>query len=922
MKWTQVIDPFDSIALSALVAVIPILFIFWGLIIKKMKGYKVSMLATLIAVVIAVLAYHMPVKLALLSTLNGALYGLFPICWIIIAAVFLFNITVKSGQFEVIKHFMASITPDRRLQALLIAFSFGSFLEGTAGFGAPVAITAAMLVGLGFNPLYAASICLIANTAPVAFGAIGIPITVASQVTSIPETAISQMVGRTLPILSILLPMYLVIIIAGFKKAVEVLPAILVSGLTFGLLQWSSSNFLGPALPDVIAGIGSIISLVLFLKFWKPKNIWRFEHEPAPTISQEKLYTGGQVLKAWSPFILLTIMIIAWGLGPIKELLNYAGQYQFAFPGIHNEILDKSGNPLPHIFKFNYLSATGTSILISAIIAVPLIGLSFREAGRIFIETLQQLKFAILTIASVLAFAYIVNDAGITLTIAGALASTGFLFPFFAPILGWLGVFITGSDTSANALFGKLQAATATSIGVDPVVTVSANVSGGVVGKMISPQSIAVAAAAGQLLGQESKLFRMTVKHSFIMLIFICFLVIAQAYLFSGIIPHYNMKSANTVTPQPDFNSGYLYLSVLLGVIIVLAIIIMTTGRKMKAAVTVLLVCLSTTALSQQLHQRKSGSPLDHLPNNIRQLTHFGERADFSPDNKHVAFMAKSFGDAMVYDLETGIIRCLTCNVPGAAFLRVMHLSNGDYILIGPEKFNDIRSSREHDNELWYLNKEKGSKPVKFGLKFNEGVAISKTEMKICYAQTSAQVNDLPPHASRLVVADVQIENGRPKLINQKKVYESPDANCILEAADFYDHDTKMTFTCYEPNDNASVMGIGLKTGTVTNFSKNPHTYNECEGIIPGNTYTLVEADRQCDWLGGKRGSGNIDIWKLKLDGTGKDFERITNFNDYDGCKASNPVVSTDGKYMAFQFANTKDPAGVGYGILLYTFKK
>src|SRR5258708_6689303 len=393
----------------------------------------------------------MAVKLALLSMANGALYGLVSIWWLILPAVFLFNITVKSGQFEVIRHFMASTTSDRRLQALLIAFSFGSFLEGTAGFGAPVAITAAMLVGLGFDPLYAAGICLIANTAPVAFGAIGIPITVASQVTSIPEMAISQMAGRTLPLLSIMLPFYLVILIAGFKKTKEVLPAILVSGISFAFLQWLTSNFLGPSLPDVIAGVGSIISLIIFLKYWKPKNTWRFPKEPEPTINVDEKYTTGQLIKAWSPFILLTVMIMAWGTHPIKDLFNSVGQVQFEFPGLHNIILDKNGKAIPHIYKFNYLSASGTAILLSAIIAMPLIGLRLSEGIRIFVSTLKQLKIPIVTIASVLAFAYIVNDSGITNTIAEALAGTGVLFPFFAPVLGWLGVFITGSDTSANA---------------------------------------------------------------------------------------------------------------------------------------------------------------------------------------------------------------------------------------------------------------------------------------------------------------------------------------------------------------------------------------------------------------------------------------------------------------------------------------
>src|SRR5437762_4676828 len=271
MNWTQDIDPMGSIALSAMIAVVPIVFIFWALIIRKMKGYQASLIATIIAILIAVLVYGMPVKLALLSSANGALYGLFPICWIVITAVFLFNLTVKSGQFEIIKRSIASITPDRRLQALLIAFSFGAFLEGTAGFGAPVAITAAMLVALGFDPLYASGICLIANTAPVAFGSIGIPITVASQVTSIPEMAISQMTGRTLPLLSLVLPLYLVVIIAGFKKAIDVLPAILVSGISFALLQFLAANLMVPSLPDVIAGIGSIICLMLFLNWWKPK---------------------------------------------------------------------------------------------------------------------------------------------------------------------------------------------------------------------------------------------------------------------------------------------------------------------------------------------------------------------------------------------------------------------------------------------------------------------------------------------------------------------------------------------------------------------------------------------------------------------------------------------------------------------------
>jgi len=327
------------------------------------------------------------------------------------------------------------------------------------------------------------------------------------------------------------------------------------------------------------------------------------------------------------------------------------------------------------------------------------------------------------------------------------------------------------------------------------------------------------------------------------------------------------------------------------------------------------------------LAQRNAGNPLEALPTNMEMLTHFGERADISPDNQRIAFMAKSFGDAFVIDLKTQVIRCLTCNVPGAAFLRVMHLSNGDYILIGPEKFIDIHTSRSRDNELWYLSKKPGSKPIRLGNKMSEGAAISKQSMKISFSETHAQFPDMPNDSSRLVVADVVLSGENPRLVNRKVVYESHDASCFLEAQDFYDNDRKMTFTCYQlsglaPGTEvlAAVMGIDLTTGKVTNFSNAPGTYNEPEGIFPDGKHTCVEGDRQVAQLGGNHGPHNIDIYKLKLDGTGKDFVRLTQFNDYEGWKASNPVVSTDGKFMAFQVAHTADEAGVGYGIVIEYF--
>jgi hypothetical protein len=331
-----------------------------------------------------------------------------------------------------------------------------------------------------------------------------------------------------------------------------------------------------------------------------------------------------------------------------------------------------------------------------------------------------------------------------------------------------------------------------------------------------------------------------------------------------------------------------------------------------------LLLCLALPLGAQRL----PGSQLDRLPPEMEVLTWFGERADISPDNQRVAFMAKSFGDAMVVDVATRAIRCLTCNVPGAAFLRVMHLVSGDYILIGPDHFENIDVSRTRDNELWFLGRTRGAKPVKFNEKMSEGMAISKTSLKVAYSQVHAQVPDVPAGASRLIVADVDVSGAAPALVNKKVVHESKDNGCTLEAQDFYDHDTKMTFTCYEPRSSASVMGLDLATGAVTNFSKAPGTYNEVEGIFPDGQYTCVEADRQIATLGGAHGAGNIDIWKLKLDGTGKDFVRLTHFNDYEAGKASNPVVSTDGRFMAFQAAKTTDPAGVGYGIVVYWLRK
>ncbi|MES0856651.1 L-lactate permease [Geobacillus sp. G4] len=556
--WKQDFTPIaDQLWLSAIVALIPILYFFWALAVKRMKGHVAGLTTLLLAVVLAIIAYRMPAGKAVMSVTQGAVYGLLPIGWIIITSVFLYKLTVKTGHFDIIRNSVVSLTEDRRLQALLIAFSFGAFLEGAAGFGAPVAISAALLAGLGFNPLYAAGICLIANTAPVAFGAVGIPIISMEGPTGVPAMEISKMVGRQLPFLSVFIPFYLVLIMAGWKKTMEVLPAIIVSGVSFALTQYFTSNFLGPELPDILSSLVSIVALAVFLKYWKPKSTFRFATESEVAAAGQvarATQRGGEVFRAWSPFLVLTALISLWGIPQVKAALtgHYEGTngllklvnaigvhltFMPPVPGLNNQILNPSGQPIAAVYKLELLGAAGTAILLAAVVTKFIIGISWKDWARTFVETLNELKFPIITIASVVGFAYIANSSGMSTTLGMALAKTGPLFPFFSPILGWLGVFITGSDTSSNLLFGNLQKVTATSIGMDPVLALAANSSGGVVGKMISPQSIAVACAAVGLTGKESDLFRFTIKHSVFLIILIGVLVYLQSTVLSWMIP-------------------------------------------------------------------------------------------------------------------------------------------------------------------------------------------------------------------------------------------------------------------------------------------------------------------------------------------------------------------------------------------------
>lgn len=544
MTWTQDYTPIYSLGVSSLFAILPIATFFLGLTVLKLKGHIAGLLTLSIAIIVAIFVYKMPVIMALSASGYGFLYGLWPIAWIIITAVFLYKIAVKTGQFDIIRASIISITEDQRLQLLLVGFAFGAFLEGAAGFGAPVAITAALLVGLGFKPLYAAGLCLIANTAPVAFGAMGIPIIVAGEVANLDAFHIGQVVGRQLPILSIIVPFWLIAMMDGWRGIKQTWPAILVCGVSFAITQFLTSNFIGPELPDITSALVSLIALTLFLRVWQPKEIFTFEGQKEPKKRTSSGYSLGQISLAWSPFIILTIMVTLWSFKTVQNALTFA-TFKFEVPFLHQLVIKTTpvvavDIPYAAIYTLNILGAVGTSIFIAAILSIFILRMRLVEALKTFWETLVELRFPILSIGLVLGFAFIANYSGLSSTLALLLAQTGVLFPFFAPFLGWLGVFLTGSDTSSNALFSSLQANVAHQLNVSPELLVAANTTGGVTGKMISPQSIAVATAATGMVGKESDLFKFTVKHSLIFCSFVGFLTIMQAYVMPWTLIFFN----------------------------------------------------------------------------------------------------------------------------------------------------------------------------------------------------------------------------------------------------------------------------------------------------------------------------------------------------------------------------------------------
>jgi len=534
--WQQNYTPVaNSLPLSALVAALPIFALLVLLGVARKPAWMASLVGLGAAVLVAAVAYGMPLGRLFAAVSYGAAFGLFPIGWVVFAAILLYRVTLESGKFDLLKDSIGHLTDDARLQALLVAFAFGAFIEGVAGFGTPVAVAAAMLVGLGFTPFYAAAICLLANTAPVAFGSIGIPVTTLAVTTGLPLDRLSASVGRICAPVSLFVPAYLIVVMSGWKGLRAVLPAAALCGIVFAGMQFAISNFVGAQLTDLLASMAAMVSLVLLFRFWKPRGS-ATGSRPAPT------HTAWQVAHAWAPYALLVVFVLLWGYKPLQTQLSRAN-IAFAWPALHNTIermppVVPKPSPYAASYNFTWLSASGTACLLAAILAALVAGLKPRQFVRVLGHTARQLALAELTLAAVLALAFLMNYSGATATLGLAFAATGALFPFFSALVGWLGVFLTGSDTSANALFGTLQVVTAGKLGMNPLLMAAANSAGGVMGKMISLSSIAVAAAATSMKREdESLLFRFTLKHSVLLASVIGLIVMFYAYVMPGWVP-------------------------------------------------------------------------------------------------------------------------------------------------------------------------------------------------------------------------------------------------------------------------------------------------------------------------------------------------------------------------------------------------
>lgn len=542
--WSQNYDPLDNAFLSTVLAALPIIILLGSIAIFHIRIHLAAVFGLLVAVAVALFVYKMPGTAVAASTVYGGAYGLFPIGWIVLNLIFLYQLTVDKGLFTIIRMHLSNIAPDPRVQVILIAFAFGAFFEGAAGFGTPVAITAAILIQLGFRPLAACGLALIANTAPVAFGALGTPIIALSAVTGIDILKLSAMVGRQLPLFSIMVPFWVIWAMAGFRGMISVWPAAFVAGFSFALTQFLVSNYHGPWLVDIFASIISIISIIVLLKFWQPKTIWKLEKDEQNDHIQAdtKNIVSKDIIRAWTPWVILTLFIFAWGIPTVKNTLNSISSPQFEVSYLHNVVkrsppiapipsIEQPAKAEEAIFKLNWISATGTGILIAAIIAGFAIGYSIKEMFKIYFQTLWRVRFSLITIAAMLALGYVTKYSGADATLGLALAKTGVLYPFFGTMLGWLGVALTGSDTASNVLFGSLQTITAKQTDVSPILMASANSSGGVMGKMVDAQSIVVASTATNWYGHEGKILRYVFFHSIALAALVSLFVFLQAYV-------------------------------------------------------------------------------------------------------------------------------------------------------------------------------------------------------------------------------------------------------------------------------------------------------------------------------------------------------------------------------------------------------
>jgi len=554
VTWTQVYDPLGHWWLSTIVAALPVLVLLGLLAGFKVRAHLCAVAGAATAILCAILVFHMPVQLATVSFAYGMAYGLLKIVWIVVAAVYLYDITVATGQFEIMKHSVAGITADRRLQLLLIAFCFGAFIEGAAGFGTPVAIAGAFMIGLGFKPFHAAALNLIANTAPVAWGAIGTPVHALAAVTALPESDLNAMIGRILPFTAIIVPFWLVRAMVSWSETFEVLPAILVVGLSFAGMQYFWSNHMDSNLVDIMAGVVSMVVTLAFLRVWKPKKIWRFEderEEDAAKLERKeavKHYTGAQIAKAWLPFAVLSLFVLMWGLPSVKTAMGKATTPAFKSGGWEVPYLHKAvfraqpvvAKPTAENakFDFNWLTATGTGCFLAALLAGVLLGLRPGAMFKIFGQTVYRMRFAVIAMACMLGLGYVTRYSGMDAVLGLAFTRTGWLFPFFGSYIGWLGVALTGSDTSSNVLFGGLQKITAQQLNLSPILMCATNSAGGVMGKMIDAQSICIATAATNQVGNEGGIFRFVFWHSVALAAIVGVIVMLYAYVFPQFIPN------------------------------------------------------------------------------------------------------------------------------------------------------------------------------------------------------------------------------------------------------------------------------------------------------------------------------------------------------------------------------------------------